>query len=74
MVVVRLIIYLLYCFPIIIATTLVFGMTQFEALYGRRCKSPFGWFRVGEAESFGPNLVHQARKKVKVIRERLKVS
>ena len=30
------------------------GMGPFEALYGRRCRSPFGWFEVGESSILGP--------------------
>ncbi|XP_070054336.1 uncharacterized protein [Nicotiana tomentosiformis] len=47
-------------------------MAPFEALYGRRCRSPIGWFEVGEAELIGPDLVYQAMEKVKIIKERLK--
>ncbi|XP_060202389.1 uncharacterized protein LOC132630808, partial [Lycium barbarum] len=47
------------------------GMAPFEALYGRRCISPIGWFEVGEAELLGPDLVYQAIEKVKLIQERL---
>ncbi|KAK4374933.1 hypothetical protein RND71_005610 [Anisodus tanguticus] len=46
-------------------------MTPYEALYGRRCRSPIGWFEVGESKLVGPNLVHQAIEKVKLIQERL---
>ena len=31
------------------------GMVPFEALYGRKCRSPIGWFEVGEAPVSGPN-------------------
>ncbi|KAF3628364.1 putative PP2A regulatory subunit TAP46-like [Capsicum annuum] len=44
----------------------------FKALYGRRCRSPIGWFEVSETRLFGPNLVHQPMEKVKVIKGRLK--
>ncbi|WMV25860.1 hypothetical protein MTR67_019245 [Solanum verrucosum] len=49
-------------------------MAPYEALYGRRCRSLIGWFEVGEAGLIGPNLVHQAMEKVKVIQERLKTA
>ncbi|WMV25861.1 hypothetical protein MTR67_019246 [Solanum verrucosum] len=49
-------------------------MAPYEALYGRRCRSPIGWFEVGEAGLIGPDLVHQAMEKVKVIQERLKTA
>nr|XP_016480370.1 PREDICTED: uncharacterized protein LOC107801538 [Nicotiana tabacum] len=49
-------------------------MPPFEVLYRRRRRSPIGWFEVGEAELLGPDLVHQAMEKVKVIQERMKTS
>ncbi|XP_070025048.1 uncharacterized protein [Nicotiana sylvestris] len=49
-------------------------MASFEALYGRRCRSPIGWFKVGEAELIGSDLVHQDMEKVKIIKERLKTA
>ncbi|KAH0776371.1 hypothetical protein KY290_007782 [Solanum tuberosum] len=52
----------------------IIQMAPYEALYGRRCRSPIGWFEVGEAGLIGPDLVHQAMEKVKVIQERLKMA
>jgi len=46
-------------------------MAPFEALYGRRCRSPIGWFEVGEAKLVGPELIQDAIDKVKLIRDRL---
>ncbi|XP_070005196.1 uncharacterized protein [Nicotiana sylvestris] len=34
------------------------------ALYRRRCRSPIGWFEVGEIELYEPDLIHQAIEKV----------
>ncbi|WMV41185.1 hypothetical protein MTR67_034570 [Solanum verrucosum] len=39
-------------------------MTPFEALYGRRCRSPIGWFEVGEMALIGPELVLEDIEKV----------
>ena len=36
------------------------GMTPFEALCGRRCRSPVGWFEVGECYILGPEIIHEA--------------
>ncbi|XP_070015123.1 uncharacterized protein [Nicotiana sylvestris] len=47
-------------------------MVPFEALHSRRCRYLIGWFEIGEAELIGPDLMHQAREKVKIINERLK--
>ncbi|XP_070025600.1 uncharacterized protein [Nicotiana sylvestris] len=49
-------------------------MAPFEALYGRRYRSPIGRFEVGEAELIGLDVVHQAMEKVKIIKERLKTA
>ncbi|KAH0681196.1 hypothetical protein KY284_022281 [Solanum tuberosum] len=49
-------------------------MSPYEALYGRKCRSPIGWFEKGEAALFGPDLVHQAMEKVKVIQQRLETA
>ncbi|XP_049392040.1 uncharacterized protein LOC125856518 [Solanum stenotomum] len=49
-------------------------MAPFEALYGSRCRTPIGWFEVGETQILGPDLVHQAVEKVKLIKERLKTA
>ena len=40
------------------------GMAPFEALYGRRCRSPIGCFEVGEVALIGLELVHEAIEKV----------
>ncbi|KAH0716802.1 hypothetical protein KY285_012833 [Solanum tuberosum] len=49
-------------------------MAPYEALYGCRCRSPVGWFEVGEAAMIRPNSVHDTMEKVQVIRDRLKTS
>ncbi|WMV46287.1 hypothetical protein MTR67_039672 [Solanum verrucosum] len=49
-------------------------MAPYEVLYGRRCRSPIVWFEVGEAGLIGPDLVHQAMEKVRIIQERLKAA
>ena len=46
-------------------------MAPFEALYGRKCRSPVGWFETGEQKLLGPDLVQEAVEKVKLIRERM---
>ena len=33
-------------------------MAPYKDHYGRRCRSPIGWFEVGEAGLIGPDLVH----------------
>ena len=50
------------------------GMPPYEALYGRKCRSPLYWDEVGERSLVGPDLVHQAEEKVQVIRQRMKAA
>ncbi|XP_070020506.1 uncharacterized protein [Nicotiana sylvestris] len=49
-------------------------MASYEALYGRRCRSPIGWFEAGETNFLGPNLVQEAMDKVQLIKQRLLVA
>jgi hypothetical protein len=49
-------------------------MAPFEALYGRRCRTPLNWSQPGEREVFGPDLVTEAERKVKLIRKNLKAA
>lgn len=50
------------------------GMAPFEALYGRKCRSPICWDEVGERKLIGPKLIHDTVDKVKLIRERIKTA
>ncbi|WVZ70764.1 hypothetical protein U9M48_019406 [Paspalum notatum var. saurae] len=47
-------------------------MAPFEALYGRRCRTPLNWSAPGERITFGPDLVTQAEEQVKLIHSNLK--
>ena len=69
--VVGMITFLLLSLPTIISTIPAFRWPFCEALYGRRCKSPVGWFEVGEEALIGPNSVVYAMEKVQLIRDRL---
>jgi hypothetical protein len=48
-------------------------MAPFEALYGR-CRTPLNWFQPGEHEIFGPDIVTEAERKVKLIRKNLEAA
>ncbi|RVW18432.1 Transposon Ty3-G Gag-Pol polyprotein [Vitis vinifera] len=50
------------------------GMAPFEALYGRKCRSPICWNDVGERKLLGPELVQLTVEKVALIKERLKAT
>ncbi|GKC72174.1 putative reverse transcriptase domain-containing protein, partial [Tanacetum coccineum] len=45
---------------------------SFEALYGRKCRSPIMWARVGEGQLIGPALVQETIEKISQIKDRLK--
>ncbi|XP_070050437.1 uncharacterized protein [Nicotiana tomentosiformis] len=49
-------------------------MAPFEALYGRQCRLPIGWFELDEDKLYGTDLVKDALKKVKLIQERLRTA
>ncbi|XP_070042653.1 uncharacterized protein [Nicotiana tomentosiformis] len=49
-------------------------LVLFESLYSWRCRSPIWWFESREAEFIGPDLVHQAIEKAKIITERLRTA
>nr|GEX37860.1 hypothetical protein [Tanacetum cinerariifolium] len=36
----------------------------FEALYGRKCRSPVCWAEVGDAQLIGPELIHETTEKI----------
>ncbi|GKA92869.1 reverse transcriptase domain-containing protein [Tanacetum coccineum] len=46
----------------------------FEALYGRKCRSPIMWAEVGEGQLIGPELVQETTEKISQIKDRLKVA
>jgi hypothetical protein len=49
-------------------------MAPFEALYGRRCRTPLSWSQTREHKIFGPDLVTEAEEKVKTIQNNLKAA
>ena len=49
-------------------------MAPYDALYRRRCRSPVGWFEVGETSLIGTDSVLYAMDKVQLIRDRLKTA
>ena len=50
------------------------GMEPYEALYGRRCRTPVCWNEVGERKFVGPEIVQLTTDKIDLIRSRLKVA
>ena len=49
-------------------------MAPFEALYGRRCRTPLNWSEVGERNFFGSDMVSEAEEQVRFIQENLKIA
>ncbi|GKC50408.1 putative reverse transcriptase domain-containing protein [Tanacetum coccineum] len=47
---------------------------SFEALYGRKCRSPRLWAEVGEGQLIGPEIVQETTKKISQIKDRLKAA
>ncbi|GJY00903.1 putative reverse transcriptase domain-containing protein [Tanacetum coccineum] len=46
----------------------------FEALYGRKCRSPFCWTEVGEAQILGPELIQETTEKIIQIKQRMQAA
>jgi len=48
------------------------GMSPYEALYGRPCRTPVCWAEVGERRILGPEIVDEAAEKVRIIQANMK--
>ncbi|KAD3640202.1 hypothetical protein E3N88_29425 [Mikania micrantha] len=46
-------------------------MAPFEALYGRKCRSPISWTKIGEVQITGPELIQETTDKIQQIRDNL---
>ena len=44
-------------------------MAPYGALYGRPCKSPICWTKVGESSIIGPDLIRDTSEKVSLLRQ-----
>ncbi|KAJ8637477.1 hypothetical protein MRB53_011744 [Persea americana] len=49
-------------------------MAPFEALYGRRCRTPVSWEEVGTRSFHGPTIIAETAEKVQKVQERLKIA
>jgi hypothetical protein len=49
-------------------------MAPFEALYGRRCRTPLNWSESGERRFFGLDLVKEVEGKVRIIEVNMKAA
>ncbi|GKB30703.1 hypothetical protein Tco_0870104 [Tanacetum coccineum] len=48
--------------------------TPFEALYGRKCRSPICWAKVGDIQLTRPEIIHETTEKIVQIRQCLKAT
>nr|GEZ39396.1 hypothetical protein [Tanacetum cinerariifolium] len=46
----------------------------YEALYGRKCRSPVCWAEVGELQLTGPELIQETTKKIILIKQRMQAA
>nr|GEY97182.1 putative reverse transcriptase domain-containing protein [Tanacetum cinerariifolium] len=46
----------------------------FEALYGRKCRSPVCWTKVGEAQILGPELIQETNEKIIQIKQKMQAA
>ena len=49
-------------------------MAPYEALYGRKCRTPLCWDEEGERKFLGSEIVQATTDNVKVISDRLKIA
>jgi hypothetical protein len=49
-------------------------MSLFEALYGRKCRTPLYWDQTGERQFFGPEIIQETKEQVRQIRENLRTA
>ena len=49
-------------------------MAPYEALYGRKCKSPLCWEEVGERKLLGLEIIQMTSEKINLICERLQIA
>ncbi|GKF62061.1 putative reverse transcriptase domain-containing protein, partial [Tanacetum coccineum] len=48
--------------------------TPFEALYGRKCRSPICWAKVGDSQLTGPEIIHETIEKIVQIKSRIQAA
>jgi hypothetical protein len=49
-------------------------MALFEALYGRKCRTPLNWIEPGERRYYAIDFVEEAEKKVHIIQQNMKAA
>ncbi|GJV46090.1 putative reverse transcriptase domain-containing protein [Tanacetum coccineum] len=46
----------------------------YEALYGRKCRSPMCWAKVGDAQLTGPEMIQETTEKIVLIKQRIQAA
>ncbi|GJT67783.1 putative reverse transcriptase domain-containing protein [Tanacetum coccineum] len=46
----------------------------YEALYGKKCRSPVCWAKVGEAQLTGPKMIQETMEKIVMIKQRIQAA
>nr|GEW23075.1 putative reverse transcriptase domain-containing protein [Tanacetum cinerariifolium] len=49
-------------------------VAPYEALYGRKCRSPVCWAEVGEAQLTGPEMIQETMEKIILIKQRIQAA
>ena len=49
-------------------------MAPFEALYGRKCRTPLNWVEAGERRYYGIDFLNEAEQKVRTIQQHLEAA
>jgi transposase InsO family protein len=49
-------------------------MSQFQALYGRNCRTPLHWDQPAERQVFGPDILLEAKENIRMVLENLKTT
>jgi hypothetical protein len=49
-------------------------MAPFEALYGRKWRTPLYWSQIDESQLFGTDIIKEAERQVQIIRENLRIA
>jgi hypothetical protein len=50
------------------------GMAPYEALYGRKCRTPLCWAEVGDKSIIGPEIIQETTLKIKSIQEKMRTT
>jgi len=50
------------------------GMAPYEALYGRKCRTPLCWTEVGDKGILGPEIIREMTLKIKSIQEKIRTA